>query len=68
MLEEGNTLIQVVVGPRQTGKSTMIAQALRGLDVLAHSVSADDILPPPRNGCVTNGSRRATYSGCLIAP
>ena len=46
MLEEGNTLIQVVVGPRQTGKSTMIAQALRGLDVLAHSVSADDILAP----------------------
>ena len=68
MLEEGNTLIQVVVGPRQTGKSTMIAQALRGLDVLAHSVSADDILAPTEDGCVTNGSRRATYSGCLIAP
>lgn len=46
MLEEGNNLIQVVVGPRQTGKSTMIAQALRGLDVLAHSVSADDVLAP----------------------
>ncbi len=46
MQEEGNALIQVVVGPRQTGKSTMIAQALRGLDVLAHSVSADDILSP----------------------
>ena len=28
LLEEDNPLIQVVVGPRQTGKSTMIAQAL----------------------------------------
>lgn len=46
MLEEDNALIQVVVGARQTGKSTMIAQALQGLDVLAHSVSADDILAP----------------------
>lgn len=46
MLERDNTLIQVVVGPRQTGKSTMIAQALQGLDVLDHSVSADDILAP----------------------
>lgn len=46
MLEEGNNLIKVVVGPRQTGKSTMIAQALRGLGVLSHSVSADDVLAP----------------------
>ena len=27
MLEWGNALIQVVVGPRQTGMSTMIAEA-----------------------------------------
>lgn len=46
MMEEGNPFIQVVAGPRQTGKSTMIAQALEGLPKLAHSVSADDILSP----------------------
>ena len=33
MAEKDNPLIQIVVGPRQTGKSTMIAQALRKLDV-----------------------------------
>lgn len=44
--EEDNPFIQVVVGPRQTGKSTMIAQALANVDILAHSVSADDILAP----------------------
>lgn len=46
MLEDENPLLQVVVGPRQTGKSTMIAQALQESDVLAHSVSADDVLNP----------------------
>lgn len=29
MTETDNPLMQVVVGPRQTGKSTMIAQALK---------------------------------------
>lgn len=46
MTELENPLLQVVVGPRQTGKSTMIAQALKGVDMLSHSVSADDILAP----------------------
>lgn len=46
MTEPRNPLIQVVVGPRQTGKSTMIAQALAKVDILVHSVSADDILSP----------------------
>ena len=43
---ENNSLIQVVCGPRQTGKSTMIAQALESCGIPAHSVSADDILAP----------------------
>ena len=42
MAEEANPLIQVVVGPRQTGKSTMIAQALQKLDIPYHFVSSDD--------------------------
>jgi len=40
--EEDNPLIQIVVGPRQTGKSTMIAQALRRIETVSHYVSADD--------------------------
>lgn len=44
--EEDNPLIQAVVGPRQTGKSTIIAQALERADIRFHSVSADDVLNP----------------------
>ena len=39
-------LIQVVAGPRQTGKSTAIAQALEKVDKPAHSASADDVIAP----------------------
>src|SRR5690606_17025133 len=34
--------IQVVAGPRQVGKSTLVAQVLRDLALPTHSVSADD--------------------------
>lgn len=44
--ESENPLMQVVVGPRQTGKSTAIAQALEVSDCLSYSVSADDLLSP----------------------
>ena len=46
MREDGNPLIQVVAGPRQTGKSTAIAQALDQVDKPAHSASADDVFAP----------------------
>ena len=46
MREDDNPLIQVVAGPRQTGKSTAIAQALGKVDKLAHSASADDVIAP----------------------
>ncbi len=46
MQEEDNPLMQVVVGPRQTGKSTMISQALEQVSLPVHSVSADDELAP----------------------
>lgn len=39
-------LIQVVAGPRQTGKSTAIAQAFEKVDKPAHSASADDVIAP----------------------
>lgn len=46
MQEEDNPLMQVVAGPRQTGKSTAIAQALDQVNSPAHSASADDVLSP----------------------
>lgn len=46
MQEENNPLIQVVVGPRQTGKSTMLSQALSKIALPYSFVSADDALVP----------------------
>ena len=44
--ERENPLMQVIVGPRQTGKSTMLTQALAKVDLESHVVSADDPLDP----------------------
>jgi predicted AAA+ superfamily ATPase len=41
-LEEPRSFIQIVVGPRQTGKTTAVLQALEELDKQTHFVSADD--------------------------
>ncbi len=46
MLEAENPLLQVVVGPRQTGKSTMLTQALAEYDGPRLFVSADDPVEP----------------------
>lgn len=40
--EEGIWTMQVVVGPRQTGKSTLISQAFGLVDMESHFVSSDD--------------------------
>ncbi|MDR0284994.1 MAG: DUF4143 domain-containing protein [Propionibacteriaceae bacterium] len=41
-LQEPRRFIQIVVGPRQTGKTTAVDQAIAGLGLAAHVVSADD--------------------------
>jgi len=41
-LKEPRKFIQIVVGPRQTGKTTAVVQALEQLTVQQHFVSADD--------------------------
>jgi len=41
-LKEPRKFIQIVVGPRQTGKTTAVVQALEQLAVQQHFVSADD--------------------------
>ncbi|MDR2429115.1 MAG: AAA family ATPase [Candidatus Margulisbacteria bacterium] len=41
-LREKRRFIQIVVGPRQTGKTTAVTQALRSLKIPWHFVSADD--------------------------
>lgn len=46
LTESNNPLLQVVVGPRQTGKSTILAQALAKLSVPTTFISADDAIVP----------------------
>ena len=41
-LTEPRKFIQIVVGPRQTGKTTAVSQALEELNMPIHFVSADD--------------------------
>ena len=41
-LEEPRKFIQIVTGPRQTGKTTAVIQALKRLEAPQHFVSADD--------------------------
>jgi len=41
-LKEPRRFIQIVVGPRQTGKTTAVLQTLEELDMPKHFVSADD--------------------------
>lgn len=41
-LTEDAARIQVVSGPRQVGKTTVVRQALRALDQPSHYASADD--------------------------
>ncbi len=46
LAENDNPLMQVVVGPRQTGKSTLVSQALARRNEPSHYVSADDAIVP----------------------
>lgn len=41
-LEEPRMFIQVLAGPRQVGKSTLIGQVLSDIDIPYNSYSADD--------------------------
>ena len=40
---EPRKFIQVLIGPRQVGKTTLIKQLLQETDVLSHFVTADDL-------------------------
>jgi len=42
-------LLQVLVGPRQVGKTTAAAQVVARLDWPSHTASADAALPNARN-------------------
>ena len=63
--EENNPLMQVVVGPRQTGKSTMLGQALAKLNMEQFFVSADDAIVPTEEWLQVEWqqARNATLSG-----
>ena len=68
MTEQDNPLIQVVVGPRQTGKSTMIAQALKKSSVINHFVSADDAIVPSASWLQTEWQQARNLARDTQAP
>jgi uncharacterized protein len=45
-LKENRKFIQVIAGPRQTGKTTLVLQALKEPGILGYYVAADDIAGP----------------------
>lgn len=61
-------LMQVVVGPRQTGKSTMISQALRRVSVRSHYVSADDALVPSAQWLQTEWQQARNIAASTSGP
>ena len=63
--EANNPLMQVVVGPRQTGKSTMLGQALAKVDTEQFFISADDAIVPSEEWLQVEWqqARNATRSG-----
>jgi hypothetical protein len=42
-LKEARNFIQVLAGPRQTGKTTLIQQVLKTIDIASHYASADNV-------------------------
>lgn len=52
-LEEARKFIQVVMGPRQVGKSTVVKQVLQDLDVPFQLFSADNV-PASNTAWVSN--------------
>ena len=63
--ETNNPLMPVVVGPRQTGKSTMLGQALAKIDTEQFFISADDAIVPSEEWLQVEWqqARNATRSG-----
>lgn len=52
-LEEPRKFIQVVMGPRQVGKSTVVKQVLQDLDLPFQQFSADNV-PATNTAWVSN--------------
>ena len=52
-LEENRRFIQVVMGPRQVGKSTVVKQVLKELDIPYQMFSADNV-PATNSGWIAN--------------
>ena len=53
-LKEPRKFIQVVMGPRQVGKSTVVKQVLQDLDLPYQQFSADNV-PASNTAWVSNG-------------
>ena len=68
MTEPNNPLMQFIVGPRQTGKSTMFSQALSHFDGARHVVSADDVVDPNDEWLKTEWQQARNISGSAKRP
>ena len=62
MQEADNPLLQVLAGPRQTGKSTALAQALERIDLPQLYVSADDAVVPNRDWLIAQWQQARNLS------
>ena len=52
-LQQQGALIQVLVGPRQVGKTTGVRQLIAQLPIPSHYANADDLLVSDRNWLLT---------------
>ena len=63
-LEEDRMFIQVVMGPRQVGKSTVVKQVLDDLTIPYQLYSADNV--PATNTADSTPNTKNTTQPCLI--
>jgi predicted AAA+ superfamily ATPase len=61
-------LLQVVIGPRQVGKTTAVQQLLERLDRPSHVASADTALPPGPEWIESHWSLATTLPAVAAAP
>ncbi len=61
-------LIQVIVGPRQVGKTTAVSQLLQRMGWPSHIAAADTALPPGPEWIETHWSMAATLPATTEVP
>lgn len=66
-LKEESPLVQVILGPRQVGKTTAVMKLISELNHPTHYVSADKTLPTPVSWLIENWqTAKAKSSNCIF--